>query len=1003
MRKILYLLILILGPYTVYAQNYQIQGIVKDSKGEAIIGASIAEKGTSNGCFTEADGSFAIKVSPGAMLTISYLGYITQEVVITQPSTNIAIRLIEDSKTLDDVVVIGYGTIRKSDLTGAVSSIGAKDLMSDVATSVAGAMQGKVPGVSVTNISGDPGNGMSINIRGISSLTGANSPLYVIDGVYGDINMADPADIVSMEILKDASSAAIYGSRAANGVVLITTKGGKKNSPTKIDFNAFTGVQQLAKKISVMDGPQWVDFLKSKGSDYIDGSNYAKNLKGNGTDWQDELYRSAAVYKANLGVSGGTESSLYNATISYLNQDGIVLNTGYEAINARLKTEFSFFSNRLKIGESLIFKSGKKYGTVDVQSALRVPAIVPVHDDTRNYGWGAVESWMENLLNPVGNSMVNDNSKEMMDVLLNLYGQIELTKGLKYKLNYGLTQSQINYKNLSGVYDFGSGGINTMPDLNETSEHYKTWIVENTLTYDNTFGKHTLSGLLGISAQKDKYNTVYTQKSDLFPGQTTMGNQSDALTSGSAYVNTLASFFTRVMYSYDSRYMLSASVRTDGSSKFDKGYNWGSFPSFSVGWNIHNESFSKGLDRVLNELKLRYSYGELGNNQISNYLTQRYLAIGMNYVQGDKLWIGGMPGVDWISPENLTWEKTRTSNIGLDAAFLKNKFQLSVDYYTQNTRDVLMPFPVPPSAGLRGTPWFNAGTIENKGLEVAITHRNNIGKVFYNLSGTISTVNNKVKKINIPGMTEIAGYNPQGEGTITWMRVGDPMGVFRVIKTDGIFQSQSEIDAYVDKDGNKIQPNATVGDIKFIDYNGDGKIADDDRQTVGKPIPDISFGLRGSLEYNGFDLNFFFDGVAGNSIYNFARWRIESMRKYSNYSTDVLNAWTPENHSTTMPRYDIENKNQNGRAASDRWIEKGDFIRLKTLEFGYVLPKITYLDKVRLYLSFENLFTITKYKGYTPDLGYNSDNAAYNALSRGTDHGRYPLARTFSFGIQIGL
>lgn len=728
------------------------------------------------------------------------------------------------------------------------------------------------------------------------------------------------------------------------------------------------------------------------------------------------------MYKANLGISGGSENSVYSTSVGYLNQEGVMINTRYEAFTARMKSEYSFLNDKLKIGESLYFKSGKGTGFSDhstVQDALRLSPIVPVHDESRPTGWGAVEDWMNNMSNPVGSMHTNSswgrNNRKSLEVLFNGYLQAELYDGLKYKLNFSLDQSQHNYRSYRDIFDFGSGGSNTLPDLEEGTEHYKTWVLENTLNYDKIFGKHSISALAGYSSQRTTFRDLYAKREELSVGTSVINAGSASLqsTSGSAYREGLVSMFGRVMYSFDSRYMLSASIRRDGSSKFEDGHRYGNFPSFSAGWNIHNESFAEGMKNIVSELKLRASYGKLGNQQIKNYMTKRTLSSSINYVQGDQWWLGNITGNSWVSPSDLTWETTETTNIGLDASFLNGRLSLTADAFIQETKDILMPISMPSSSGLSGSPTLNAGTIQNKGIELAITHRNTIGEVYYSLTANMSAISNKVKKITVGDEEgiEIGGYNPQGLGTITWFVVGEPMGVFRVIKTDGIFQSQAEIDAYRNKDGDLIQPEAQPGDIRFVDANNDGTITDADRQTVGKPMPDVSFGLRGSVEWRGLDMNFFFDGMVGNSIYNFTRYRLENMEKYENYSKDVLNAWTPNNTNTDMPRWskigDAVDPNKNARANSDRWIEKGDFLRLKTLEIGYTLPKeLTQrilLDRVRFYTVMENLFTITGYKGYTPDLGYIDNNTSYSALARGTDHGRYPQARTISFGIQLGF
>ncbi len=1003
-RKKLISWVLLLSLYCSFAwgqQSMTIMGTVTDTDDYPIIGATVIVKGTTVGTTTDTAGKYSLAVPPGSILVFSYVGMQPQEVP-TGENTTINVKLM-NSKELDELVVIGYGTIKKRDLTGAVSSVSSKDLQADIARSASSALQGRVAGVSVTNSTGQPGTGMNINIRGLSSL-GNNTPLYVIDGVYGDINMIDPADISSMEILKDASAAAIYGSRAANGVVLITTKSGRKDTPTKVTANVFTGIQMLPKKIELLNGDQWVNIVKSTFKQGKLPQSIA-NWSGPGTDWQDEVYRTAPVTKANLTIAGGTKTATYSVSAGYINQAGILSETGYDAFNIRAKNEFSFFNDHFRIGNTFILKtSDTEYTDLTITDPLRQNPMVPVYDESKLGGYGAVESWMKNMDNPVGHLHAFDQQSHATEILLNAYAEVDLfLKGLKYKLNVGINRDNSRGYNYTDAYDFGQSK-NDFPDLNEGSSWGDQWLIENTLHYDNTFGKHTVSGLFGYSAQENKNRSIYSGRNDLPPGTSVVsaGLSSQQSAGGSANENTLVSIFARAMYSYDSRYMLSASIRRDGSSRFADGHRYGVFPSVSAGWNIMNESFFKPLKSTINELKIRGSYGVLGNQEIGNYMTQPIVNSGINYIQGfDPVWWqGSSTGVAWVSPQDLTWEQTSTFDIGLDAGLFDGRLSLTVDYYNQETDDILLGISMPGSAGMNGQPTMNAGTITNKGLEIALMHRNTVGEVYYNIGANISTVKNNIEAITVGNKQEFAGYNPQGEGTVTWAKVGDPIGAFYLIQTDGIFQTDEEVKNYVDKNGNMIQPNASAGDIRFIDHNGDGKITDDDRQYAGSPFPDLSFGLRGGLEWNGFDFNFFFDGTVGNEIYNFTRCRIESMNEMTNFATTVLNAWTPQNKSNSMPRFTQADPNINSRRVSDRWLENGSYIRLKTLELGYSLPN-QWMDKIRIqklrfYTAMENLFTLTGYDGYTPDLGSNGD-----VLTRGCDQGRYPQARTITFGLQL--
>ena len=985
-------------------QAITVKGTVKDAENNPVIGATVVVKGTTIGTTTDIDGNYTINVSQGQVLEFSYVGM--QQSAVTVGNKNVINSTMADGELLDEVVVIGYGTVKKSDLTGAVSSVSAKDLQVNVAKSAANALQGRIAGVSVSNVNGQPGAGMSINIRGLSSL-GSNTPLYVIDGVYGDINMVDPADIASLEVLKDASAAAIYGSRAANGVVLITTKGGKKDMPTSIDVNVFSGFQNITKKLDVLDAQQWIGVMKKSGYALPES---ALNYKGAGTNWQDEVYRTAPITKANVSISGGTKNATYNVSAGYINQEGIMLNSGYDAFNIRTKNTFSFFNDHFRIGNTLLVKtSTKDINKLVITDPLRQNPLLSVYDENQLGGYAGIEPWMKNMDNPVGASMLNDNQKHNTEILINAYAEVDLgLKGLKYKLNVGYNKNNGRDYTYNAAYNFGSGAI--LSGLNEGASFGDQWLVENTLHYDNTFGKHTVSGLFGYSAQKNSSRSFGAGRKTLPEGTNVIGagSTTEQTTSGSLQENSIVSIFGRAMYSYDSRYMLSASIRRDGSSRFADGHRYGVFPSVSAGWNIMNENFFESLKSTVSELKLRASYGVLGNQEIGNYTTQSIVSSGINYIQGGAWWMGSISGKDWVSPTDLTWEETKTTNVGLDASFFNGKLSLNADYFVQETSNILLGISMPSSVGLGGSPTMNAGTIQNKGLEIALNHRNTVGEVYYNVGVNLSTIKNKVKEVTVGNVQEFGGYNPPGEGTVTWAKVGDPIGAFYVIKTNGLFQSKEEVDAYT-KDGEKIQPKAEPGDVRFVDFNGDGKITDDDRQYAGSPFPDFSFGIRGNVEWKGFDLGLFFDGMVGNKIYNYTRARMESMNEITNFSTSVLNAWTEQNRNTDMPRFVQGGENLNHRRVSDRWIEDGSFLRLKTLELGYTLPQ-EWMSKIRVknlrvYTAMDNLFTITGYTGYTPDLGQNDDQngGGDSTMSRGCDHGRFPLARTITFGLQLNF
>ncbi len=999
-----------------FAQEIKVAGTVTEaSTKDPLPGVTIQVKGTTSGTISDMEGHYTIQAKKGDVIVFSTVGMKTVEKQVSSNSP-INVALEEDNVALDQVVVIGYGTVKKSHLSGAVSSVGAKELKGDVTTTAAAALQGKIAGVTVMSSSGSPNEGMTINVRGISSLSN-NAPLYVVDGAFGDINMIDPNDIQSIEVLKDAAAAAIYGSRAAGGVVLITTKGGRKEMPTKVDVNVFTGIQQNPKKLNVLNGEEYSRFARYYG---LAGDGYgaeadATPFIGEGTDWQDIMLNTAMVYKANATISGGSQNATFSASGGYLNKDGILRNTSHESYNLRLKSDFSFLNNRVTVGESLIVRLAQGKGGTDqdtMNGILRFPTVVPVFDPTNSSGWGT--SADINLPNPLAYSEIMDISSEDTQIFLNAYLQAEIINGLKYKLNLGLRRNRTKDRTYTNVYDLGTFGINEAPDLSENSSTFDSWVLENTLNYDRTFGKHTVSAMVGYSAQKDKHYYQKGSNSDLPEFIDTMtGNVTTMKSSSAIYEQALVSLFGRVMYSYDDRYLFSASIRRDGSSRFMQGHRYGSFPSVSIGWNINREKFFKPLESIFDQVKLRLSYGKLGNQEMDSfYPTLSVVSDGMNYLQGGNIWFGKLPFVNAVSPQNLTWENTETYNVGLDVTLLNGRLALTADAYIKNTNNVLLPIPYAASSGISGLRIENAGQVQNKGIEVSATWRSSIGdKINYYVGANLSTASNQVTKITAGGRSmSISGYSAHGAGGrgINMFKKGHSMSYFNLIETDGIFRSMEEIESYRNKKGEMIQPGAQIGDVRYKDWNGDGVIDTDDQHDVGSPLPNFTYGLRLGGDWNNFDINLFFDGMAGNKIYNYPRYCLESGSSNGNLSTTVANSWRPDNPNTDMPRFSKTDGTDNKLAYTDRWLEDGSFVRLKTLDIGYTFPKQwvqkAMIQNLRLYVSMENLFTLTKYSGYTPDLGESSSaGVSYDVFSRGIDQGRYPVPRTFSFGIQVSL
>ncbi|RFS21963.1 SusC/RagA family TonB-linked outer membrane protein [Chitinophaga silvatica] len=972
--------------------NISVFGQVTDANtNEPLIGASIKLKGTTKGTSTDAKGNYTLQIpDQGGVLVISFVGYETIERPVAQAGA-LNISLKPKAVQTEELVVVGYGTQKRKDVTGAVSSVRVGNISANVSKNISGAIQGRVPGVSVESSSGAPGAGLVISIRGLSTL-GNNTPLYIIDGVFvSSIDGVSPNDVESIEILKDAATASIYGSRAANGVVLITTKGGRKETPPKLDLDTWVGVQSIPKRMSLLNGEQWTKLLQANVGGIPD-------YNGVNTNWQDAIFRNALVTRTNANLSGGSKNLTYNLSAGYLKEDGTMINTSYNAANFRIKTDYE--KGRLRIGETVMIKRGIGHNAPSggdqthslVGSALVMPATVPLYDATNLLGgYGRHASYMKNLSNPVARLENMDNSSRELSILANAFVEVKLIEGLKYKFNVGLTENQSGSRLFTGVFDDGNSA-NTAPDLSESTSSANSWLVENTLNYNKKFGKHNIDLLAGYTAQKNTYSGFGASRDDLQQGTSVLnaGLATSQQNNGSANANTLVSKFGRILYSYDSRYLFTASIRRDGSSRFAPGYQYGNFPSLSVGWNLHNEQFFKGIVNTINTLKLRASWGKLGNQEIGNYLTQNSIDNSLNYVQGGVLW----PGITvkgYASPTDLSWEETQIINPGLDLGLLNNKLFVIFDIFNKKTNGVLLNVPFPPSVGKSGSPTLNAGSIENKGYEIAIEYTDRAGDLNYRIGLNVSHTANKMTAINI-------GSGRQEFGGISRAKVGYPIGSFFVVQTGGIFNTKEEVAAH-SKNGKLIQPNAQPGDIKFVDFNNDGIIDNQDEQYMGSPFPSVTGGLSANLTYKGFDLGLFLEAVTGNKIYNGRRIWMEKMKEITNFSTDVLNAWTPENH-TNFPRFTVSDFNVNGMENTDRWLEDGSYLRLKRVELGYLVPKtITSkwgIERIRVFASGENIFTATKYKGYNPDIG-----GGFGVRGMDNSWDVYPLSRTFLFGLNL--
>lgn len=984
-------------------QAKTVTGTVTDVSGEPIIGANIRIKGTTTGTITDIDGNFSIEAKPQSVIEVSYIGYLTQETVINNQKS-IRFLLKEDTKTLDEVVVIGYGVQKKADLTGSVANINTEKLNTQSNANIGQALQGKIAGVDIVSQGGAPGSGTRIMVRGIGTLNNA-SPLYIVDGMYmNSIDHINPNDIASIDVLKDASSAAIYGSRAANGVIIVTTKEGSNTEGKPIiDLSVNLGISTASKFLDMLDAKGWAEVTtiarQAIGKPALDMATDLANKPDN--DWQDIMFRPALMQNYNLAVKGGGKYSTYYTGLGYFNQDGIVKGTNYQRYNIQSKNDYK--RGIFSAGTNLIISfshdkplhqelRGGMIGTI-LQS---VPTLEK-YDDTREGGYGGTYGDVVNIPHPLAiiDDNIMDRYNENVKIFANLYAQIELFKGLKYKLNLTPDFSFERYKNYLNKYDFGLA-TNSITQLTERQRRRRNILVENLLTFDRTFGEHKISALAGYTYQDSRFRHIQAYGEGLPQGL----EEIDAATTnrsneGNSWRSVLTSILGRVFYSYQNKYLFTATIRRDGSSKFGKNNRYGYFPSFSLGWNVAEEKFMENV-HWLDQLKLRGGYGVLGNQEIDNYQYSSTITTGINYPDGNGGLLQGAFPKNFANPD-IKWEETAMTNVGIDFMAFNNRLSLTADYYVKNTKDILLTVPIPISSGGANDPIRNAGKIRNNGFEFNLGWMDQPNPdISYgiNLIGAF----NKNKVIAMGSESgSIKGGSTNQNITTSETKAGYPIGGYWLISTAGYFNSQEEVDAYA-KDGKKIQPAAEPGDIKFVDANNDGVINDDDRVFQGSPFPDFTFALNGNMRYKNFDLSIGLQGVLGNKIYNATRQTLEDVTKGSNFLASCLDYWTPENKNASHPRLTWDDPNRNTRAESDRYLENGSYLRLRSVQLGYTFPQTWFkgaIQHARVYINAENLFTITSYSGYSPDV--NADNANY----RGFDNFIYPTNRTFMLGLNV--
>lgn len=1010
-------------------QQARVTGTVTDaSTGEVLPGVNILIKGTTSGVVSDLNGKFSIETQEGAVLVFQYVGYIKQEVEVGK-QMNIDVALAPDVQSLDEVVVVGYGTQKKSLVTGAIAKVDGEEMVKTASLRVNQALQGKTAGVVITNNSGQPGEFVSVRVRGAGTI-GDNEPLYIVDGLptngYG-IDYLNGSDIESIEVLKDAASAAIYGARGANGVVLITTKQGKKGEKFTVNYDMYYGIQNPWNKIDMLNAQEYMDIMNeadtiSTGKTKISFPQDRKDTLLFDTDWQEEMfYRDAPKQSHVVSFTGGTDKSTYSSSFSYFNQDGIVAkgNSNFERYTFRSNNTREFGMLTLGTNVNLALIKSKGIGANDsfdgssLVQALNLPPIVPVKFASGK--WGAPEDYklgLQEISNPVALLSYRHNLSTTHKLVGNVYANFDfghlfpVLKGLYFKSSYNQEFTLVNDRSYNPLYNIDTNHKNIADNVNENDRQYSTWNVDNTLTYSKILDKHSFTLLAGHTAYKSTYENIWAQKGSLIFSDfehAYLANATDPLSAqadGTFTEHTLLSYFGRLDYNYDEKYMMTATLRKDGSSRFGPSNKFGYFPSVSVGWVISKENFFPQSD-LISFLKIRGSWGRNGNESIGDFTYSAIMSNSQIYYFGlDQTQVNGNQPSKIPNP-NVKWETSQQSNIAFDLGLLKNRITLTVDLYDKKTKDWLVDAPAPLLSG-NLPPTINGGEIQNKGIESELGFKTKAGDFNFDIKLTGAFNVNKVLEIKNSEKIISGGGGGFGHGTIQLARVGEPIGYFWAYKTGGIFQTKEDVQNHftIDSLGNKhvLQSGAKPGDVIFEDINKDGTLDDKDKVNVGNPNPDFTGGLNFSVEWKGLDLNMFWYTALGQQT-----WMV--LRRYdqvtANYSKELVDGrWTGPGTSNRYPRVSKADANFNGnwKTPSDLFVYDSDYARLRNLTLGYTLPsKITNIiriAKIRVYVQGENLITLTKYPGFDPEIGG-------DPLHQGVDRGVYPQAKTYIAGLNV--
>ena len=1055
------LLLALMAILTISAQAaVKVEGTVLDSSGEPVIGATVQEKGNPKiGTATDLDGRFSLNcTSAKVTLQVRYVGMKTEDVALNG-RTDITVTLKEDSELLDEVVVVGYGTSRKSDLTGSVASIGEDQLNLTVAANADQMLQGKIAGVQVTSNTGAPGGATTIRIRGASSLNSSNEPLYVIDGVpmsttndnIGGFDWAGgsngqtktnplaaiaPSDIVSIDVLKDASACAIYGAAGANGVVIITTRRGSAGK-SNVTYDGYVAWQQTAKRIDMLDLRGYADYQTSLYEEGIIGDGNMNpafldtSILGAGTDWQDEIFRTAFMQNHQLSVTGGNDKTQFAFSGGWMDQKGIIIGSDFSRFNTRFNID-NQFNQWIKIGGSLAYTRTDEKVTLNdgsdgvIMQAMTMQPSVPVYDFDGSWAGPTTVSG-SSTWNPVALALQKNNTLLRQRFNGNFYINVDFLKYFTFRAEYAFDASQNKNKSYVPRYQFGmvSNDINHMY---QREDHSFFWMQKDYITYKQTFAeKHDLTAMVGFEASKSSWNGISLVKQNMTTDKINVmtGDGDYVSNQGNADAQSMASFFGRVNYGFDNRYLITATLRADGSSKFGSEHKWGLFPSVAAAWRISQEKFL--IDQSwLTNLKLRLGYGQVGNSNIGTYL---YASAMQSMLS---------PNGTGYFPKNLSnpalkWEASEQYNIGIDFGVLSNKLELTLDLYHKQTKDLLMQIFTPSHIASNDymtiqAPYANIGKTRNMGIDISLNYRPIETRDFYwNGNITFSLNRNKVIALNDDSQILYGNVDWWPEfKTATMFQVGQPMGVFYGYETVGMFKNEADIVGWATQTGgtepysNRVNRDtgAWVGDLKFKDQNGDGVINDADQVVIGDPNPDFTFGWTNNFTYKGFDLSVGFTGSVGGDILNWARYKTEGLNSIwdnqaasvmdrakiglidpNGSNTDISNVYL-ESEGNGTPRFSNLDGNGNLRM-SDRWIEDGSYFRISNIALGYTLPEAwarkVFLQSARLYFNVQNVYTFTNYSGYDPEIGsFNS-----SALLQNIDRGRYPNPRTYTVGINL--